>query len=294
MSVDFRRVVVWLLRGLALIAILLPLVYSQGEELEEDDVFVKNNGFGDVKFEDDESGYMLVNSGLGSIRERKGFWAGFSSAFMVILVSEIGDKTFFIAAILAMRHSRIVILIGAFGALALMTALSAGMGHILTVIPRMYTFYGSTILFLVFGAKLIKEGMDMGDNEGLEELEEVDQEIQQKIDFTDSNALFNIKGARGRWLRDVTNGILLQAFTMTFLAEWGDRSQITTVVLATREDALSVTLGGSIGHLICTSCAVIGGRMMAQRISVKHVTLVGGVVFVGFGLVSLYNGMGDD
>ena len=29
--------------------------------------------------------------------------------------------------------------------------------------------------------------------------------------------------------------ILLQAFTLTFLAEWGDRSQIATILLASRE-----------------------------------------------------------
>lgn len=29
--------------------------------------------------------------------------------------------------------------------------------------------------------------------------------------------------------------IFLQAFTLTFLAEWGDRSQLTTIILAARE-----------------------------------------------------------
>lgn len=29
--------------------------------------------------------------------------------------------------------------------------------------------------------------------------------------------------------------ILLQAFTLTFLAEWGDRSQLTTIILGARE-----------------------------------------------------------
>lgn len=29
--------------------------------------------------------------------------------------------------------------------------------------------------------------------------------------------------------------IFVQAFTLTFLAEWGDRSQLTTIVLAARE-----------------------------------------------------------
>ena len=30
----------------------------------------------------------------------------------------------------------------------------------------------------------------------------------------------------------ITMRILMQAFTMTFLAEWGDRSQLTTIILA--------------------------------------------------------------
>lgn len=29
--------------------------------------------------------------------------------------------------------------------------------------------------------------------------------------------------------------IFMQAFTMTFLAEWGDRSQLTTIILSARE-----------------------------------------------------------
>jgi hypothetical protein len=36
------------------------------------------------------------------------FFHGFVAAISVIIVSEIGDKTFFIAAIMAMRHSRFV------------------------------------------------------------------------------------------------------------------------------------------------------------------------------------------
>lgn len=63
--------------------------------------------------------------------------------------------------------------------------------------------------------------------------------------------------------------ILVQAFTMTFLAEWGDRSQLTTIILAAREDVFGVIVGGVLGHSICTGLAVIGGRMIAQRISVR-------------------------
>jgi len=52
------------------------------------------------------------------------FLHGFIASLSMIIVSEIGDKTFFIAAIMAMRHSRVVVLTGALGALVVMTFLS--------------------------------------------------------------------------------------------------------------------------------------------------------------------------
>lgn len=63
--------------------------------------------------------------------------------------------------------------------------------------------------------------------------------------------------------------IFMQAFTMTFVAEWGDRSQITTIILAARENLMGVITGGIIGHAICTGLGVIGGRIIAQKISVR-------------------------
>lgn len=53
-----------------------------------------------------------------------GFIHAFVASISVILVSELGDKTFFIAAIMAMRHPRLVVFAGAMAALGLMTVLS--------------------------------------------------------------------------------------------------------------------------------------------------------------------------
>lgn len=75
---------------------------------------------------------------------------------------------------------------------------------------------------------------------------------------------------------------------MTFLAEWGDRSQLATIVLAARENVSAVVIAGLIGHGICTGLAVLGGRMIAQRISVRTVTLIGGVVFLLFAVTALF------
>ena len=52
------------------------------------------------------------------------FVHAFVKSILVIIVSEIGDKTFFIAAIFAMKHARSTVFSGAIGALGLMTFLS--------------------------------------------------------------------------------------------------------------------------------------------------------------------------
>lgn len=75
---------------------------------------------------------------------------------------------------------------------------------------------------------------------------------------------------------------------MTFLAEWGDRSQLATIVLAARENVSAVVIAGIIGHAICTGLAVLGGRFIAQKISVRTVTLIGGVVFLLFAVTALF------
>lgn len=45
------------------------------------------------------------------------FFTATVNSLMMILVTEIGDKTFFIAAVLAMRHGRLIVYAGAMGKL---------------------------------------------------------------------------------------------------------------------------------------------------------------------------------
>ena len=86
---------------------------------------------------------------------------------------------------------------------------------------------------------------------------------------------------------------LSQAFTLTFLAEWGDRSQIATVALAASKNPFGVVLGGLIGHAFCTGLAVIGGKMLAAKISERTVAIIGGILFLIFGVTSIFFGPED-
>ena len=69
---------------------------------------------------------MLGGSGslpLSDDDETGGFVKGFTSSTAMIIATEIGDKTFFIAAVLSMRNPRLVIFAGAILALICMTIL---------------------------------------------------------------------------------------------------------------------------------------------------------------------------
>lgn len=84
--------------------------------------------------------------------------------------------------------------------------------------------------------------------------------------------------------------VFTQAFTLTFLAEWGDRSQIATIAMAASQNPYGVIIGGLAGHAFCTGLAVIGGRMLAARISEKAVAVIGGVLFLFFAVTSFLIG----
>ncbi|XP_037896064.1 transmembrane protein 165 [Glossina fuscipes] len=466
--------------------------------------------------------HLLENDESKEQKGKTGFIDAFTASVCVILFTELGDKTFFIAAIMAMRHPRLIIFAGAISALALMTILSVVFGMAATIIPKIYTYYISTALFAIFGLKMIYEGYFMKNTDTQDELEEVQSDLRKREDelfrrarqreeiskrknsnksykkktevtelsvypsyvtatccqhyqqrdllttssniselkmnndtannqgksiesaFTlnvitgdhhynnhhchlqkatfyssptlstpddqasvyedqksrskqqklyassDNNHKFvtlvhltragagnpyrtngkmaisississmainsaatactcqddlketggggsnervrnkqrkliiiNSKKNLCRFTnctynssysleRDVTavlvqdpesgvvrknvkkgaayltTRVLVQAFTMTFLAEWGDRSQLATIILAASKDVYGVITGGVVGHSICTGLAVVGGRMVAAKISLRTVTIVGGVVFLGFALYAL-------
>ncbi|GAB4816351.1 hypothetical protein N2152v2_003397 [Parachlorella kessleri] len=237
-----------------------------------------------------------------------GFLEGFVKSWGVILASEIGDKTFFIAALLAMRNPRKQVFAGAMLALAAMTILSAAMGWAApNLISKTYTHYGATALFFFFGVRMLYEAFTGAASASAEsELEEVEKELQgshkSRSDLAEEGSHKGGKngasvddskvkcGAFIHQLRRLVSPILLEAFTLTFLAEWGDRSQIATIGLAAAADVVGVTLGGILGHALCTGAAVLGGKHLAEHIDEKVVAICGGLLFLAFGAHSLWQG----
>lgn len=222
----------------------------------------------------------------------KGFTQAFSKSFMMIVATEIGDKTFFIAAILSMKFARWAVLIGALTALVVMTILSVAMGMILPqLVSATYTHLLGGALFIYFGLKLLWDSREMQYGKASDELNEVEDELQytSKKGDGDEEAPLSSSAASSYTLHKPSiAAVTWQALSLTFLAEWGDRSQIATIALSAHQNALGVTLGGCMGHALCTGIAVLGGRILASRISEKTVSIGGGILFLLFGIHSIF------
>jgi len=234
---------------------------------------------------------MLGEVLLADFLNLDGFGSAFTQAFFMILATEIGDRTFFIAAIMAMRYPRFVIWSSAIAALILMTLISCVFGMTaIAFIPRVYVHWAVIGLMFFFGGQLLRNGSKMTGNEGFDELEEVEADI--KLPSSVDPAEVDLEKQKGKIITKISS-VALQAFTLTFLAEWGDRSQLATIALAAANAPLGVFFGGIIGHALCTGLAVIGGRLIANYVSEKTVTLGGGTLFIAFGLYAALMGIGE-
>mmetsp|Transcript_42489 Transcript_42489/g.92724 ORF Transcript_42489/g.92724 Transcript_42489/m.92724 type:complete len:281 (+) Transcript_42489:42-884(+) len=253
------------------------------EEAAENEALVE----GDVNVPVAHGLTLKVDQGEGD------FWHGAVTSFGLILACEIGDKTFFIAAILSMKHAALVVFAGAIAALAVMTVLSAGLGLLLpSLLSRNITHYACVMLFFYFGGKLLWDAYN-GDDEGEnEELAEVEMELGKKDEDDDVEG-GDSKEQNKKAKRRLDRTVFMQSATMTFVAEWGDRSQIATIAMGAAQNPIGVCVGGVLGHCICSGIAVIGGKMLAERISEKVVGFVGGTLFLFFGCTSAYFGPSD-
>lgn len=128
-----------------------------------------------------------------------------------------GDKTFLIAAIMAVRHPRITVFGGAFSSLIVMSVLSAALGRmILGLIPRVWTHYAvsavlsspatssrlmpeqcsqAALLFLVFGVRMLQEGLKIPAGQG--HIQEEMREVEEELDEDEQSSKMDRRGLSG-------------------------------------------------------------------------------------------------
>ncbi|KAG6496853.1 hypothetical protein ZIOFF_044725 [Zingiber officinale] len=220
------------------------------------------------------------------------FGQGLTKSLAMTVLSEIGDKTFFAAAV---NFDALMVFRGNYedwitslcvaqtyrSIIVVMTILSASLGwaapnlicsSVHFAISRKWSHHITTILFFGFGFWSLWEGFTE-DGEA-EELAEVEAKLSAdwKAEGDSSKSNFksdDLKKQQRPFLTQFFSPIFLKAFSITFFGEWGDKSQIATIGLASDANPLGVVLGGIIGQALCTTAAVLGGKSLASQISEK-------------------------
>lgn len=100
--------------------------------------------------------------------------------------------------------------------------------------------------------------------------------------------LFGIMILRGDSEEDVESRLsprsaFVSGFSMIFLSEWGDKTQIASALFATEYDPYMVFIGVMTALLILSVMAIYLGKFLASRIDRRLITRVAGVVFLLIG-----------
>lgn len=178
----------------------------------------------------------------------------FSSLGLVLLM-ELGDKTMLTTMCLSAQYCRPrLVLLATMVALATSSAIAVILGFILSAaLPLQIITYLSGALFLILGFfVLTKSNSDVPD--------------------TCDNP-----------------GTLFGMFSLVLVSELGDKSQITILALAAQSlFPYLVFAGAIIGFLVVNSLGAFAGNHVAQRIPLRIVKRVVGMVFIVFGLLIIF------
>jgi len=84
-------------------------------------------------------------------------------------------------------------------------------------------------------------------------------------------------------------GTLFGMFSIVLLSELGDKSQIATLALAAQSPfPIMIFVGAIIGFFIVNSIGAFAGTNIAERIHIKTVKRVVGIVFILFGILVIF------
>jgi len=204
---------------------------------------------------------------------------GFYQAFSIVFLSEIGDKTFFIAGLLAMKTSKLVSYVGSMGALAAMTVLSVLIGQIFHAVPSGLSQglplddIAATLAFAFFGYKTLTEALS------------IDSDSPSIMDEELADAEETVQGSETAQ-QDTPWAQLLSIFTLVFAAEFGDRSFLSTIALSAAQNPVSVGGGAIAAHGLATGIAVGGGSYLAKYVSEKVIGIISGALFLVFAVTT--------
>jgi Ca2+/H+ antiporter, TMEM165/GDT1 family len=174
-----------------------------------------------------------------------------------VVLAEMGDKTQLLAMAFATKYKAVKVMIGVFIATVLNHALAVAVGNYITRFESAQVWIQgiASLSFIVFGLWTIR-----GDK--------LDGEENRKTKF----------------------GAVITVAIAFFIAEMGDKTQLTTIALSAKfpTNPIGVLMGTTAGMLVADAIGIIIGVVMCRRIPERIIKLVSAGVFIFFGFLGTY------
>lgn len=179
----------------------------------------------------------------------------FGSAFGLIFLAELGDKTQLTAMALAAKYPWRKVFVGIAAAFALLNAAAVTVGKVLLLlISPFWIGLASGGLFLFFGL----------------------------------STLFARAGEDGDTGRVKVSGPILAPFVLILLAELGDKTQLATAGLAAQaRDPLAVFVGSTLALWSVSLLGILLGRQITRLVPLAYIHRGAGALFLLFGALAL-------
>ncbi len=184
--------------------------------------------------------------------------SAFIASFVFVFLAEIADKTQLLAMAFAAKYRADKVILAVFFATLLNHSLAVAVGKFLTVVvPMEIISFVAAVSFIFFGLWTIR-----GD-----ELEGEDKKISKF-------------------------GPILTVGIVFFIAEMGDKTQLSTISLAVRyQNVFNVLMGTTLGMVVADAFGIIIGVVMHKHIPEKTVKWISAGIFILFGLAGVYSGL---
>jgi Ca2+/H+ antiporter, TMEM165/GDT1 family len=181
----------------------------------------------------------------------------FATVFGVVFVAELPDKTALASLVLATRYRPLPVFLGASLALAVQSVVAVVAGQIFSYLPERYVHLGAGVLFLVSAVVMWRRRED-------------DENVDEKGAARERVGFF-----RAVWL----------VFTVIFVAEWGDLTQVATAGFAARYRApVTIFLSATAALTVVAGLAVFVGNRAAKILDPHITQRIAALLFAGVGI----------
>lgn len=186
------------------------------------------------------------------------FWTDLSTSLSMVGLAEIGDKSQLTCMFLATRAKPWIVLSAAILSFTIVNALGVAVGSVaLSFVPIAILKGLSGLLFLLFGWSRWREST---------------RDAAASVPETTTSSQLSF----------------LSIFSMLFLAEFGDKTQLLVAALATQRDPIAVFVGATIALIVLASVAVGLGDNFLRSLPAQAIDRIAAVFFIGTGVYLLW------